>query len=35
MLEKVENKDPGWEEWLKKYRIYDDTLDEDSLYLRY
>lgn len=28
-------KEAGWEEWLHKHRLCDDTLDEDTLYTRY
>ena len=28
-------KEAGWEEWLHKHCLWDDTLDEDILHTRY
>ena len=35
MMAKVENKEQGWEHFLHTFEIYDDALDEDTLYLKY
>ena len=28
-------KEAGWEEWLHKHHLWDDTLDEDTMHTRY
>jgi hypothetical protein len=35
MLEPVHDKEDGWQEFLQKYEIFDASMSEDQLYLRY
>lgn len=35
MLEPVKEKDKGWQEWLKRWDIYDENSDQNAMYLRY
>lgn len=30
-----ESKEEGWQDWLQKYRLFDENLTKDQAYLRY
>jgi hypothetical protein len=35
MLTPVDDKDEGWDEWLREHGLWDETKCIDDLYLRY
>lgn len=35
MTNPVVDKDPGWQNWLQKYNLWDNKLGTEALYLRY
>ena len=35
MLPPYNDKEEGWQEWLKEMDLWEDALSEDQLYLRY